>query len=225
MTKGAPFGEFNLGSSIVMIFEAPKNFKFHLTPGQKIQCGNYLGRVEQIKKVATSSSAAATTTTPTEVPEIVEVAPVLEEANVSANAEVFVEEAISSGIEDVVPVDDAVVGEISIDVIEATFEIVEATSLEVNPIALPTNQTEEGSATDNNCLVESAMDVIELKIDLPEVAKEEVIDLKEDLTVAVESVPTLVEIITAKQDLPVDIKDEEEIVTVITPVEDEPALA
>lgn len=49
LEKGAPFGEFNLGSSIVMVFEAPKNFKFHLSAGQKIQCGNFLGRLETIE--------------------------------------------------------------------------------------------------------------------------------------------------------------------------------
>ncbi|XP_023964479.1 phosphatidylserine decarboxylase proenzyme, mitochondrial isoform X3 [Chrysemys picta bellii] len=43
MRKGEHLGEFNLGSTIVLIFEAPKNFSFHLKPGQKIRFGEALG--------------------------------------------------------------------------------------------------------------------------------------------------------------------------------------
>jgi phosphatidylserine decarboxylase len=39
MCKGQPFGEFRLGSTIVLLFEAPKNFKFHLETGQRILVG------------------------------------------------------------------------------------------------------------------------------------------------------------------------------------------
>ncbi|KAJ9591930.1 hypothetical protein L9F63_001532, partial [Diploptera punctata] len=39
MCKGEPFGEFRLGSTIVLLFEAPRNYKFSLTPGQRIQVG------------------------------------------------------------------------------------------------------------------------------------------------------------------------------------------
>ncbi|KAF2355369.1 Phosphatidylserine decarboxylase eukaryotic type 1 [Trinorchestia longiramus] len=37
--KGDPFGEFNLGSTIVLLFEAPKNSVLRVQPGQKIKMG------------------------------------------------------------------------------------------------------------------------------------------------------------------------------------------
>ncbi|XP_038618442.1 phosphatidylserine decarboxylase proenzyme, mitochondrial isoform X2 [Tachyglossus aculeatus] len=43
MRKGEHLGEFNLGSTIVLIFEAPKDFNFHLKTGQKIHFGEALG--------------------------------------------------------------------------------------------------------------------------------------------------------------------------------------
>merc|ERR1719370_1493077 len=57
--EGDPFGEFNLGSSIVLVFEAPANFKFHLTPGQKIHFGNYLGRVEEWTEAVAADAVEA----------------------------------------------------------------------------------------------------------------------------------------------------------------------
>eukprot|EP00058_Branchiostoma_floridae_P026361 XP_002611852.1 hypothetical protein BRAFLDRAFT_83124 [Branchiostoma floridae] len=41
--KGEIFGEFNLGSSIVIIFEAPRTFSFKVKAGQKIRFGEALG--------------------------------------------------------------------------------------------------------------------------------------------------------------------------------------
>ncbi|XP_041815920.1 phosphatidylserine decarboxylase proenzyme, mitochondrial isoform X2 [Chelmon rostratus] len=43
LQKGAAVGEFNLGSTIVLLFEAPNDFKFTLQPGQRIRVGEGLG--------------------------------------------------------------------------------------------------------------------------------------------------------------------------------------
>ncbi|KAL8589455.1 hypothetical protein ACOMHN_061666 [Nucella lapillus] len=43
VSKGAMFGEFNLGSTLVLIFEAPKGFQFKIRTGQKIKCGEPIG--------------------------------------------------------------------------------------------------------------------------------------------------------------------------------------
>lgn len=43
LQKGAALGEFNLGSTIVLLFEAPKDFSFNLQPGQRIRVGEGLG--------------------------------------------------------------------------------------------------------------------------------------------------------------------------------------
>ncbi len=43
--KGNHLGHFNLGSSIVLLFEAPKEFRFVVAPGDKVEYGQALGRV------------------------------------------------------------------------------------------------------------------------------------------------------------------------------------
>ena len=45
LEKGERLGNFNLGSSIVLIFEAPNNFKFNIQNGQAIKYGQPLGSV------------------------------------------------------------------------------------------------------------------------------------------------------------------------------------
>lgn len=43
--KGELLGQFNMGSTIVLIFEAPRDFKFNLQPGQVVRMGQRLGCV------------------------------------------------------------------------------------------------------------------------------------------------------------------------------------
>lgn len=44
MKRGELFGEFNLGSTIVLIFEAPKNFNFHeISLNKGVKMGEALG--------------------------------------------------------------------------------------------------------------------------------------------------------------------------------------
>uniref|UniRef100_A0A336LR80 Phosphatidylserine decarboxylase proenzyme, mitochondrial n=1 Tax=Culicoides sonorensis TaxID=179676 RepID=A0A336LR80_CULSO len=51
LNKGELLGQFNMGSTIVLIFEAPKNFQFNLKTGQKIQLGEPMGNLgEQYKE-------------------------------------------------------------------------------------------------------------------------------------------------------------------------------
>ncbi|XP_063709505.1 phosphatidylserine decarboxylase proenzyme, mitochondrial isoform X2 [Culicoides brevitarsis] len=47
LNKGELLGQFNMGSTVVMIFEAPKNFKFNLTTGQTIQLGEPIGNLAE----------------------------------------------------------------------------------------------------------------------------------------------------------------------------------
>ncbi|XP_026999965.1 phosphatidylserine decarboxylase proenzyme, mitochondrial isoform X1 [Tachysurus fulvidraco] len=46
LRKGEHLGEFNLGSTIVLLFEAPQDFTFNLTAGQKIRFGEPLGTMQ-----------------------------------------------------------------------------------------------------------------------------------------------------------------------------------
>lgn len=45
MKKGDRIGHFSLGSSIVLVFEAPDNFEFEVEVGQTVKYGQSLGTV------------------------------------------------------------------------------------------------------------------------------------------------------------------------------------
>jgi len=47
--KGDLIGQFNMGSTIVLLFEAPKNFQFDIKAGQKISVGESLGHIGEHK--------------------------------------------------------------------------------------------------------------------------------------------------------------------------------
>lgn len=45
LAKGELLGQFNMGSTVVLVFEAPKGFRFDVKPGQTIRMGEPLGSV------------------------------------------------------------------------------------------------------------------------------------------------------------------------------------
>lgn len=49
LAKGEMLGHFNMGSTVVLIFEAPKDFRFYVQPGQKIKMGEPLGCIKELK--------------------------------------------------------------------------------------------------------------------------------------------------------------------------------
>lgn len=48
LAKGELIGQFNMGSTVVLIFEAPKDFRFYVRPGQKIKMGEPLGCIKDL---------------------------------------------------------------------------------------------------------------------------------------------------------------------------------
>lgn len=56
MEKGDPFGEFNLGSTMVLIFEAPRDFVLELKEGQKIRYGELICRLPSCKDSASKGA-------------------------------------------------------------------------------------------------------------------------------------------------------------------------
>lgn len=43
-TKGCELGRFNMGSTVVLFFEADEGFKFEVKEGQKVKYGDVVGR-------------------------------------------------------------------------------------------------------------------------------------------------------------------------------------
>jgi hypothetical protein len=56
--KGERIGHFNLGSSVVLIFEAPENFEFRVEPGQTVKYGQPLGscRSQELESIGQCSN-------------------------------------------------------------------------------------------------------------------------------------------------------------------------
>lgn len=51
LKKGQLIGEFRMGSTLVLIFEAPADFSFSVLPGDKVKMGQRLGCVQAHKFV------------------------------------------------------------------------------------------------------------------------------------------------------------------------------
>jgi phosphatidylserine decarboxylase len=73
LIKGQELGRFNLGSTVVMVFEAPADFKFTANPGDKLRLGQPIGTCSS--DVTATNALSATLAAAEEVPAKVPVTP------------------------------------------------------------------------------------------------------------------------------------------------------
>jgi len=59
VSKGEEFGEFNLGSTIVLVFEAPNDFRFQFDDADKVQVGQGVGAIAQSVHIGQGVGAIA----------------------------------------------------------------------------------------------------------------------------------------------------------------------
>lgn len=59
LKPGVEMGGFKLGSTIVLVFEAPKTFQFSLQAGQKIRVGQSMGDIGEMPSSPSSSSSVS----------------------------------------------------------------------------------------------------------------------------------------------------------------------
>lgn len=52
LPKGEQMGGFRLGSTVVLAFEAPKNFQFLVKQGQRVKVGEALGKVNELSEIS-----------------------------------------------------------------------------------------------------------------------------------------------------------------------------
>ena len=50
VARGEEIARFDLGSSVVLVFEAPKNFEFFINAGDRIKVGQAVGHVKPVAK-------------------------------------------------------------------------------------------------------------------------------------------------------------------------------
>lgn len=65
LRRGEEIGKFRLGSTVVLVFEAPSDFKWQVEPGEKVRMGNPLGYSEQVsdEKIKFSEKASSLAST------------------------------------------------------------------------------------------------------------------------------------------------------------------